>query len=236
MINIYCDESCHLENDLSNIMVLGSISCPKSKIKEVNNKIREIKTMHNISRYNETKWVKVSKGKLDYYKELVEYFADCKFLKFRSLVVTDKSKLRHSDFNQNHNSFYYKMYYLLLKGKMLDNEHYNIYLDMKDTQMYERSQLLLTYLRSISDDKLSIIISKIQPVQSNEIELMQLVDLFTGMITYRNRGLNSSHAKIELIDFTEQKLNKKLNIQTRLYEPKFNIFKWEPDYYEGRNE
>ena len=37
MINIYCDESCHLEHDDSDIMVLGGISCDKKNIKYISN-------------------------------------------------------------------------------------------------------------------------------------------------------------------------------------------------------
>lgn len=29
MINLYCDESCHLENDKINIMVLGALAVPE---------------------------------------------------------------------------------------------------------------------------------------------------------------------------------------------------------------
>ena len=32
MINIYCDESCHLEHDKARAMLLGAISCPASEI------------------------------------------------------------------------------------------------------------------------------------------------------------------------------------------------------------
>ena len=28
MLNLYCDESCHLENDGESVMLIGGISCP----------------------------------------------------------------------------------------------------------------------------------------------------------------------------------------------------------------
>ncbi len=34
--NIYCDESCHLENDLQKAMVLGAVWCSKDKSYEIN--------------------------------------------------------------------------------------------------------------------------------------------------------------------------------------------------------
>jgi hypothetical protein len=32
--NIYCDESCHLENDHQKVMVLGAVWCPFDKTRE----------------------------------------------------------------------------------------------------------------------------------------------------------------------------------------------------------
>ena len=43
MINIYCDESCHLEHDDSDIMVLGAMSCEAEEKSNIFNDIRKIK-------------------------------------------------------------------------------------------------------------------------------------------------------------------------------------------------
>ena len=42
--NIYCDESCHLENDHQPAMVLGTVWCPLAKVREISRRLREIKT------------------------------------------------------------------------------------------------------------------------------------------------------------------------------------------------
>lgn len=42
-INIYCDESCHLEHDHIEVMVIGALSCPKHETQKVFKRIREIK-------------------------------------------------------------------------------------------------------------------------------------------------------------------------------------------------
>lgn len=34
LYNVYCDETCHLENDGINVMVLGAVWCPQSRLKE----------------------------------------------------------------------------------------------------------------------------------------------------------------------------------------------------------
>lgn len=43
LYNVYCDESCHLENDGINDMVLGAVWCPQEKVKEINQAIKDIK-------------------------------------------------------------------------------------------------------------------------------------------------------------------------------------------------
>ena len=114
-INVYCDESCHLEHDGHKAMALGAIWCPKDKIKEINHQIQEIKSKYNISKTSEVKWTKISPCNLNLYLELVDYFFDNNDLHFRTLVVPDKSKLNHSKYNQTHDQWYHKMYFELLK-------------------------------------------------------------------------------------------------------------------------
>ena len=46
--NIYCDESCHLENDHQPVMVLGAVWCPLEKSREISVRLREIKASHNV--------------------------------------------------------------------------------------------------------------------------------------------------------------------------------------------
>ena len=41
--NVYCDESCHLENDRQKAMVLGALWCPMEKVREIADNIRGIK-------------------------------------------------------------------------------------------------------------------------------------------------------------------------------------------------
>jgi hypothetical protein len=59
--------------------------------------------------------VKVSPAKTQFYLDLMDYFFDDDDLHFRALVVPNKSKLRHSEFRQSHDDWYYKMYFDMLK-------------------------------------------------------------------------------------------------------------------------
>ena len=100
--NIYCDESCHLQNDGINVMVLGAIWCPMEKRKEFFTQIREIKEKHGLSKTFEIKWNKVSSSKIDFYLNLIDYFYENSDIYFRVLVVPEKDQLNHDLFNQTH--------------------------------------------------------------------------------------------------------------------------------------
>ena len=132
--NVYCDESCHLENDQQPTMVLGGVWCPLERTREISARLQEIKAQHGLPRDFEIKWTKVSPAKLAFYLEVLDYFFDNDALHFRGLVVQDKSKLRHELYAQNHETWYYKMYFSMLKVILTPDDCYRIYLDIKDTR------------------------------------------------------------------------------------------------------
>ena len=63
IFNVYCDESCHLENDHQKAMVLGAVWCPLEKIREISVRLREIKKRHGLPSDFEVKWTKISPAK-----------------------------------------------------------------------------------------------------------------------------------------------------------------------------
>ena len=116
--NIYCDESCHLENDQQKVMVLGAVWCPLGKSREIADRIRDIKGRNKVSKKFEVKWTKVSESKVQLYVDLVDYFFDDDDLHFRALLVPDKTLLKHQDFQgQSHDDWYYKMYFSMLGAR-----------------------------------------------------------------------------------------------------------------------
>lgn len=226
--NIYCDESCHLEHDKQKSMVLGAVWCPKGLTLEIFERIRSLKAKHGLSHDFEIKWNKVSPAKIDFYKDLVDFYFDDDDLHFRALVVPDKSVLDHQNHNQTHDDFYYKMYFDLLKV-ILDPQHsYSIYLDIKDTKSQEKVGKLKDVLRKSHYDYSHSIVRKIQQVRSHEVELIQLADLLTGAISYVHRGLNSSQPKLELIELIKSRSKYSLLNSTLYRESKMNLFIWKP--------
>jgi hypothetical protein len=225
--NIYCDESCHLEGDGQRVMVLGALWCPSIKVREIAKRIKEIKAKHSLPLHFESKWTKVSPGKLSFYAELLDYFFDDDDLHFRALIVPDKSKLRHKDFGQDHDTWYYKMYFDMLKVILDPQAVYEIYVDVKDTRSSDKMRQLHEVLCNNMYDFERRIISRIQTVRSHEVEQIQLVDLLIGIISYANRGITSSSAKLSLVGRMRKRSHYQLTRTTLLAERKVNLFRWE---------
>lgn len=232
--NIYCDESCHLQKDNSDIMVLGGIRCPKKFANEINLAIKEIKNEYGIGRnkYNgkwiEIKWSKVSKSKIGMYKKLIDLFFEKDYLAFRAVVAQGKKRLNHEAFLQSHDEWYHKMYYLLLREMVHIGNQYNVFVDIKDTNSADKIEFLKTVLNRSLYDFFDDTIMKIQAVRSEEVNILQLTDLLIGALSYVNRGLSSSEAKLEIVNYLRQRSGLDLERTTSLYDQKFNIFIWTP--------
>jgi len=226
--NIYCDESCHLENDHINVMALGAAWCKLNDTEEITHAIKAIKSKHNLASSFEIKWTKISPAKADFYFDLINYFFDEEKLHFRSVIIPNKCKLDHVKFSQSHDDWYYKMYFLLLKEILDPEEKYNIYIDIKDTRGYTKVEKLREVLSNDAYDFDQNIINKIQQIRSHEATIMQLTDLLIGAITYFHRKLSTSKPKNELIKLIQTRSGHNLLRSTLPKENKFNLFVWSP--------
>ena len=229
--NIYCDESCHLEHDGINVMVLGAIWCPHDATREINGRIRDIKIRNGISSTAELKWTKISPAKLQLYIDLVNYFFDEGLLHFRAVVIPDKAQLDHERFNQTHDDWYYKMYFEMLKQILTPEDRYEIYLDIKDTNSNRKAQKLREICSNSIYDFNKTIIRKLQPIRSEEVQIIQIVDILIGALGYANRQFADGHvkstAKLTIIDLIRRRSGYSLHKTTLLREAKFNLFNWD---------
>lgn len=227
IFNIYCDESCHLENDRQKAMVLGAVWCPLDKTRKIAIRLREIKKKHGMPAPFEAKWTKVSPAKKSLYLDLIDYFFDDDDLHFRALIIPDKDKLRHDAFpEQYHDTWYYKMYFDMLKVILRPDTRYRIYLDIKDTRGAEKVAKLHDALCNNMYDFSREVIERLQLVHSHEIEQLQLADLLIGAVAYLNRGLVSNAGKMALIERMQQRSGYSLTKTTLLQEAKVNLFRW----------
>lgn len=207
-------------------MVLGSLIIPYDRVKFVSNDIKNIKTKHGINEHTELKWVKISPAKNELYLELIEYFLDNDHLKFRCIVVPDKTLLCHEEFQRTHDDFYYVLYYLGLKFVMKSDDNYNIYFDRKDDKQSKQLERLSRYLSvkiPISQKQM-----KMQLILSHESQLMQVSDILTGAVSYKNRGMETSEAKLSIVQKLEKKLQMNLDDSSPYRASKFNVFCWTP--------
>ena len=215
-----------MEHDGEKAMVIGGVWCPLSKKDEIFRRLREIKEEHGLSKRFEIKWNKVSKGQLNFYMDVINYFFDNSDLHFRVLVIPDKQELNHEAFNQSHDTFYYKMYFNMLKTLFEPDCEYNIYIDIKDTRGQRKVEKLHEVLCNNHYDFNREMIRKVQQVRSEEIELIALADLLIGAISYLHRGKNTSEAKLKLIERIKARSGYNLTASTLYRENKFNIFVW----------
>ena len=201
--NLYCDESCHLEHDDSDVMVLGALIIPKDKKQEITENILQIKARYGVKARTEVKWTKASMPKIDLYKDLLNCFFLDDDMRFRVLVAK-KTRLNHEAWSQSHNDWYYKMYFTMLNRLFDSTNTYNVYVDIK----------------------------KVQPIRSDEVQMMQITDVINGAVCRANRTTipQPSGAKAEIIDYIRMKSKLRLTQSTTLGTRKFNIFVWE-----GRN-
>lgn len=227
-LNIYCDESCHGINDGHEVMVIGALSCPTLLAREVATRLREIKIRHRLNPNLELKWTKVSKGKSDYYLDVLNFFLTHDQLRFRAVIIPEKSQLKHEAFGQTHDEWYYKMFFTALKPMIRPGHQYYIYLDYKDTQSGARSHDLHKILRNNFHDPESSFVRRVQPVLSHHVEQIQLADFLVGLISYANRNLETNSAKLGLVRELSKRTGFTLRATTPLQGPytKVNIFRW----------
>lgn len=225
--NIYCDESCHIEHDRNNIMVLGGIRCDISKVKEINQEILSIKESYGFDKKAEVKWTKVSPGNVNLYKDLIDYYFNNIHLSFRGYIAYGKNNLDHEEFQQSYNDWYYKMYYRTIEYIINQDRKssYNIYLDIKDTIGNKKVKVLRDYLNSHYGNR---VVNKVQLIKSHEVGILQLTDIFIGALSYKNRALLTSTAKLELINKIEEYVSQSMDNTVPAYQSRTNWFVWTP--------
>lgn len=226
--NIYCDESCHLENDGISPMILGAIWCPTNKSKEISKRIIEIKQKYGLKHLCELKWTKISSNHYQLYIDIIDYFFDDDDLHFRGLMIPDKKILEHEKFGQTHDEWYYKMFFTLLNPLINPRKHYKISLDYKDTNGHKRINRLKDVLCNNYYDFNRSIINDIILVKSHHVEILQLTDIIIGALGYNLRNLSGNAGKLKIIHRIKERSGYKLTHSTLLREEKFNLLSWKP--------
>lgn len=227
--DLFLDESCHLENDKSPVMCIGYTKIPHMAYGGLKSCFIEVKRKHHA--FEELKWNKFSKSRLPFYKDVVDFFFDNP-IDFRCILVKYKERLNHEDFNSgDHNNFYYKMIFYLLKPNTQEGE-YRVFLDIMNTRGKQR----LVKINEVFDNFYHghSPFTHFQHLHSHDNEFFQITDLFIGAIAYKCRLLHSNpdvqknEHKMEFIEYLEKKAGFNLHAGISPWETKFNIFNHQP--------
>lgn len=149
-------------------------------------------------------------------------------LRFRGLVVPDKSALDHGRFGQSHDDFYYKMWFQLLNWLISSEQRLRVFIDIKDTRGQAKVSKLHEILCNANYDFDRNLIASIEQVHSHDVPLLQLADLLIGALGYAQRGLADSAAKLEIVKHIRRRSGLSLARSSLLREEKFNLFVWRP--------
>lgn len=107
----------------------------------------------------------------------------------------------------------------------------NVYIDIKDTHSGRNAQKLENVLANDAYDFNHEIVRRVQPIRSDEVQLMQLVDILTGAIAYRHNHdaimPSDSVTKIRLINRIIQRSGLSLVKTSLLSEKKMNLLVWQ---------
>lgn len=208
-------------------MVLGSVYCQQNEAKRISNRVREIKKAHGLSPAFEIKWTKVSKSKIGFYEDILDLFIEDEALRFRGLLIPDKSVLEHSKFGQTHDEWYYKMYFLMLRYIFSPPHQYQVYLDIKDTLGGEKTRKLHEVVCNDIYDFEQNCIRRVQQIRSHESEVLQMTDLLIGAVGYFNRHLEGNKGKLRIISKLQAAYGSNiLSRSSPFSNTKFNLFVW----------
>ena len=221
-IEVYCDESgqelFRSKARGEKYVLIGGIWIRAEERQDHKDAIKRLRGKHAV--HNEFKWKKVSPSRLAFYEDLVDLFFQ-REMNFRTLVLR-ADELDVLKFSQSDNELmFYKFYYQLLHHWILDLNDYRIFVDIKTNRRPDRIKVLKKCL------VLSNLSSKVdvQALPSEEVDLIQLVDLLMGAVSYKFHKTTTSQAKQRVVRRVEQQLGRVICATSRDAR-KFNVFRF----------
>lgn len=227
MTYVFCDESRQdllaskkSISDCNRYTCIGGIMIPANKLDDIKSNITSLRERYNVR--GELKWGTVAANRIDFYREIIDYFFNEQALSFRTIVI-DASKINNEMFNQSDQELgYYKFFYELLHYWVDCDLRYRVYTDQKTncdaTRLRELRRILNTSLRGEP-------IASVQAINSKESILLQLENILMGAVGYKYNFGNHGHseAKRSIVEKIEKNLGRCI-MPTSRGEQKFNVF------------
>jgi len=220
---MYADESCYIKNDGINCMSLATIYLNSHYKKEITSKFKSILHKHGV--YGEIKWNKISPNNIDMYKEIIsnlKIFVNLNQIRIRTLLAIGNKTLIQKNYSEWYDSMYYYLFRKVVDDKIVSRDMH-LLIDKKDTHSSENVTKIARYLENYSLWSKNVLATA---ENSKEHILIQLADIIAGASAYKYRGLNTSIAKKQIVDFIESEFQINLTKTSPLKELKFNIFVW----------
>jgi hypothetical protein len=208
------------------------IACPAERVRTAHEELTAIWDQFKIPKHLEVKWTKVSPGRVDFYKAVLEWFLNADNINFRALELPDKQRLYAALPPETRDALYYRLYYQLLRMAVEQENRYRVFIDLKDTRGREKIRYLTDVLRADANDPYGKSVESLQHVHSHEIRLMQVNDLLLGAVGFARRPVvaNESPAKRALVRFIEERVGHSLTNDSPPGAEKFSVITWhDPD-------
>jgi len=220
--------------------LFGSLWLPRELQGQFRDKFWEIWDKNFPTRKSELKWTKVSKNKIETYKNFIDFFSHFVGIDFRC-VVLDTHALDYKQYHQGDKElgFYKFLYFFLSRNIEKDyryrdiKDYYQIFMDSR-----RRNDEVgrLSDLKEVLNIRLNNICINIEKPPVRNVEAVpdskfspeiQIVDILTGAVGYSWEGFQTSPPKLNLIKNIEKVFGLKLNQSTPYLSEKINIWKFQ---------
>lgn len=226
-INIYTDES---RTCGDRHMLIGGLWVPDTVEGVVRAEIARWRARHNMNR--EMKWTKISNAKIEEYKAFVRILFNHPQVCFNCIVV-DTTIVDHSAHSDGDGELgFYKFYFLLLSRRIVPSNDYVIFTDYRCNRQGSRlTDLGRCVNRWCANNRTrgTWPVLDIKGCESNREDFVQLADVVLGAVGYRCNGRCESPPKVGVIESIEASLGRKLDVASKPYERKFNVWRWRPE-------
>ena len=199
---VYCDESRQVQ---SRHMLIGGLWIPQDVESDFLSACAEYRTRLNMTA--ELKWTKVSRTKLDAYKQFVDLYFQTPTIRFRCIVI-DTHKVDYHKYHEGDKELgFYKFYYQFLSRNIKaardyqifhKNTEYWLYTDQIQNRSSNRLQDLKQHLNIRYTARV------VEPIDSHKSDPLQMVDVLLGAIGYGLEGYNTSPAKVEMLSYIKR--------------------------------
>ncbi|SFE08436.1 Protein of unknown function [Chitinophaga sp. CF118] len=218
---VYCDESgleALTNKNEHQFTAIGSIWLPAESREKLKQDLNDIKARYNVK--GELKWNKVSPAYVTLYRDVLNYFFEADYIRFRVIMIEAEKADALSFHNGDVELGFYKFYYHLLHHWLFDNNNYNIFIDLKVNRNKGRLNELK---RLLEEANRTSTIAQVQGLPSEQSLGIQLADVLTGITSAKFNNKIESPAKKELIQVVEAFIGHEIK-PTSKHEEKFNVF------------